>query len=192
MTPEQLSALAIAAGGVSDLASGYTGMKLGQARANYQRVAAGINRDFAFLQANDVRARGNKAAQDRLAVGRRLVGTQRAAYAGQGVDVSKGSAADVQVDTATQVALDANEIQASAWRQAWGLEAQGENDYNAAMTGAQATDFDAANTFATGGIRFADSAVRAAYFLDNSRAANGAQASAAQQQTAFRSARGGR
>lgn len=178
LSPEQLSALAIGAGGLADLGAGFAGMRVGQARASYQRTAAGINRDFARLQAEDVRRRGEEAARDRRAVGRRMVGAQRAAYAGQGVDVSKGSAADVQVSTQTLADLDAAQIASNAWRQAWGFEAQAENDYASAMVGADATSFDAASTFLTGGLKFANSAALAAYALDSKRSNSAGNVSA--------------
>lgn len=166
LSPEQLSALAIGTGGLAELGAGYAGMRAGRARAGYARTAAGINRDFARLQAGDVRERGGKAATELLRRANRLAGTQRANLAAQGIDVNSGSALDAQVDSQVQARLDANEMTSSAWRQAWGMEAQAENEYASDLAGADAMDFDADSTFLTGGLRFVNSLARGYDALD--------------------------
>jgi hypothetical protein len=57
-----------------------------------------------------------------------VIGTQRAEFAAQGVDVGSGSAVDVQKDTAYQGEIDALTLRTNAAREAWGytVEAQGE------------------------------------------------------------------
>jgi hypothetical protein len=148
-----MAALGYGLAGAGELAAGWAGSRMTAARAGYQRQAAGTNRRFSRLQAADVRERGEKAARKVQAQGRRVQGAQRAAMAAQGVDVSTGSAADLQVETETLSQLDANEIRTSAWMQAWGIESNAENDYASAMVGANALDFEASNTLAVGGIR---------------------------------------
>lgn len=56
------------------------------------------------------------------------IGTERAEYAGQGVEVSTGSALDVQKDTAYQGELDALQIRTNAARQAWGYTVASEGE----------------------------------------------------------------
>lgn len=153
ITPGNMAALSYGVGGIAELASGFAGMRTGQARANYQRTAAGINRDFARMQGADVRERGEKAARKTLADGRRIKGAQRAAMAAQGVDVATGSAADLQAETDVLSALDANEIRSSAWMQAWGIEANADNEYAASLSGASAVDYEVNSTLAVGGLR---------------------------------------
>lgn len=55
-----------------------------------------------------------------------LIGTQRVSYAAQGVDVSDGSALEVQMDTAKQGEFDALTIRVNAAREAWGYNVQAE------------------------------------------------------------------
>lgn len=148
-----MAALSYGVGAAAEIAAGWAGSRVAQARAGYQRQAAGINRDFAKMQAADVRVRGDKAAQRATAQGRRVQASQRAGYAAQGVDVGSGSAADVQADTALQAELDANEIRTSAFMQAWGIEANAENEFASAQAGADALEFDANSTLAVGGLR---------------------------------------
>jgi hypothetical protein len=59
---------------------------------------------------------------------RALVGSQRASFAGQGVDVGSGSAADVQADAAYLGELDKRQILSNAQREAWGYRVDAENN----------------------------------------------------------------
>lgn len=153
LSNEQFAALQYGASGIAELGAGFAQMRVGQARANYQRVVGEANRKFADLQAEDVVRRGEKAARARQAEGRRVQGAQRAAMAAQGIDIASGSAADIQAETETLTALDANEIRNSSWMQSWGIKANAENDYATAMAGADALDFDARSGLAIGGMR---------------------------------------
>lgn len=110
-----------------------------------------INARGQIQSGNAARAAGEAAAQqhefnakaaeqqatDALAVGhdqesrfrgqvRGLLGSQRAGYAAQNVDVGVGSPVDVQRDAAHLGELDALQIRSNAQRQAWGfrMEAQ--------------------------------------------------------------------
>lgn len=91
---------------------------------------------------------------------RGTVGSQRASYAGQGVDVTYGSAADVNNDTLAQSGIDANTIRSNAWQQALGLKTQAANDRQTAAfsltSGANesgALRSQANTTLITGGLR---------------------------------------
>lgn len=85
------------------------------------------NAAIADLQAADVLERG-KEEESRFRAGvRGLIGTQRAGFAGQGVDVSFGSAVDVQADAAHLGELDAQALRSNAQREAWGFKVQAED-----------------------------------------------------------------
>ena len=86
-----------------------------------------INAQFAEDQALDAERRGrDDEEQLRLRI-RQAIGTARAGYAGQGVDVSVGSAADAQAGIAYQGEKDAITIRNNAAREAWGYRVQGWN-----------------------------------------------------------------
>jgi hypothetical protein len=111
-----------------------------------------FNAHIADLQAQDAIARGHEDESRFNAGVRTLIGTQRAGFSGSGVVVDRGSAADVQRDSATLGALDAAKIRRNAEREAWGFEVEaadrrmgatvarksGRSARNAAYTGAAA------------------------------------------------------
>ena len=65
---------------------------------------------------------GNKRAAKIKQIAGQIIGKQRASFAGQNVDVSTGSAIELQEDTRRQSTLDALETQNNAWKQAWGYQ----------------------------------------------------------------------
>lgn len=156
LTPEQLAALSGAAGTIGiagDLASGFFGARAYQDQADLQRLAGGINRDFANLQAEDAIKRGDVAAARYGQKVGRLIGSQRAGYAAQGVAVNTGSAAAVQDEARLEGALDAQQIRNNAWREAFGLRAQGSGYVRDANLSAMASEGAGRGTLATAGWR---------------------------------------
>lgn len=96
-----------------------------------QRRAAGIAEqegDFEGGQldqnASLVEAQGRSAASQVQREGRQLMGSQRAAYAAQGLDTTTGSPADVMSSDARLSELDRLTIMNNAAREAWGYRAQ--------------------------------------------------------------------
>jgi hypothetical protein len=95
----------------------------GQA-ADAQAAQFEYNAEVADLQAQDALDRGaDEESRFRSSV-RGLIGSQRAAAAGNNVDVHVGSAVDVQADAAYLGELDAQQIKANAQRAAWGYREQ--------------------------------------------------------------------
>lgn len=78
-------------------------------------------------RAVDAVARGRKAADEHRIGVKGLVGTQRAAFAAQGVLVDEGSPEQVQLDTLTLGELDARKIENNAIEEAFGLIAGASN-----------------------------------------------------------------
>lgn len=75
-----------------------------------------------------------------------VIGSQRASYAGGNVDVSSGSALEVQEDTAKQGELDALQIRTNAARTAWGYTTQAQGDELQAAATRKLGALQAANT----------------------------------------------
>jgi hypothetical protein len=90
-----------------------------------------FNSKIAELQADDAIQRGVDASSRQRMATRQVVGTQRAGYAAQNIDVNYGSAVDVQADATFLGELDAQQITANAEREAWGYDVQSA-DYRAA------------------------------------------------------------
>lgn len=98
-----------------------------QAAANSQADLADYNAAVADVQAQDAVTRGAQdEARFRSGV-RGMVGTQRAGFAAGNIDVSSGSAVDVQADTAYLGELDALQIKTNAAREAWGYTVQAQD-----------------------------------------------------------------
>lgn len=90
------------------------------------------------MMADDALARGRTVEQRHRIDTRRLIGSQRAAFAGSGVDISDPDSTPVNVfaDTAALSEVDALAIRSNAAREAWGhrvgagdLRARGEIAY---------------------------------------------------------------
>jgi len=110
--------------------AGRAAKRAGQAQqqvAESEAQLSDYNAQVAELQAQDAVTRGaEKESRFRTQV-RGLIGSQRAGFAGAGVDVGYGSAADVQADAAFLGELDALTIKNNAAREAWGYQVQAED-----------------------------------------------------------------
>lgn len=98
-----------------------------KARAAYQSTIAKINSELSTMQAEDAIKRGDIEARNYQKEVDQMIGSQRVAYAAQGVDVNFGSAAEIQEETRMQGAIDALKIRNNAWREAWGYRVEANN-----------------------------------------------------------------
>lgn len=124
-------------------------------QGKWARESSEFSARMAELQAKDSERRGALAAQAIRSQGRRVVGAQRAALAAQGVDVSTGSAVDVQADTAYQAEADAQQTISNAWRESWGIRTQAQEGLFAGRMAEVGYQSKAAATALTGGLRLA-------------------------------------
>jgi len=85
------------------------------------------NAQVAELQSTDAVDRGFDAESRFRTQVRGAIGAQRAAFAGGNIDVSFGSAVDVQADAAFLGEMDALQIRTNAAREAWGFKVQAED-----------------------------------------------------------------
>ena len=107
------------------------------AQANYMRDIALRNRQVSEWQAADAVSRGEVGVDAQNRKTAQVIGTQTAALAGQGTDLS-GSERDILGDTAAAGKLDALTIRNNAAREAWGYKVQGVNmESNAALSAAK-------------------------------------------------------
>jgi hypothetical protein len=82
------------------------------------------NAKLAELQADDAINRGEVEAERYQSQVDQFIGTQRAGFAGAGVDVNWGSPVDVVADTAYLGSLDKSMIRNNALREAWGYRTE--------------------------------------------------------------------
>lgn len=119
-------------------------------------------------QATDAIQRGKESELIFRQKLKQTIGSQRASFAAQGVDVGSGSPADVQADTARQGELDAITIRTNAAREAWGYSTQAQGETLQAAATRRLGTLQARNTRDVGRIQAL-----------NARVSGGAQLSAA-------------
>lgn len=157
--PVTLAVGSLAATVVSTGASVYGQMKQGeaaQAQAGYQSAIMRNNQQTAEMLAADATARGKIAEAKQREKTRQMIGTQTAALAGQGTDIS-GSALDILGDTSASGEFDALTIRSNAAREAWGYKAKGaEYGAIAARPGPPGGELGAGASLLAGGGAFAD------------------------------------
>lgn len=117
----------LVAGGASALAGGANAYVQSQAVKGQSRYQAGALRENARLSergATDALARGTEAETRHLRDVGLLVGRQRASFAGQGVDISQGTPAELQRQAMEFGLDDARTIKVNALREAFGYRSQ--------------------------------------------------------------------
>lgn len=95
--------------------------------ANYQAQVANNNAIVAEYQAQDARARGDEEASAARRRGDQIKGQQRVAFAGAGVDISSGTAQELQDQTDFFSLADQNTARNNAAKDVWAKRAQVQN-----------------------------------------------------------------
>lgn len=121
------------------------------------------NAKFAELAADDAIKRGDKNAAEVKQAGKRMIGTQRASLAAQGIEVDSGSAQAIQEDTAAITAEDAMTVKNNAWREAWGFKVQAAQDTAKGRFARLEGDAAFGSSLLTGGLKAAGGILKGAY-----------------------------
>lgn len=156
----------LVAGG-SQLYGGVTQANAAREQGAYQRQQYEFNSRIAKLQSADALARGEETARNVGRAGEKIQSAQRAAFAGQGVDVDSGSAAATQIETAGLTAHDVQTVKNNAWLEAWGYRVQAADLSNKGQFAQRAAENSANNTLLTGGLMAASYGLRAGAAYDN-------------------------
>lgn len=119
--PATIALIATAATAAGTVVGAYGQYQQGQAAND----AAKYNAKMAEYGAQDAQRRGEEEAAAIQRKAASLKSTQRAAQAARGLDVSYGSAADLQDETDFFGQMDAATARANAAQQAWNYRAQG-------------------------------------------------------------------
>lgn len=125
MTALAIGGLALSAFGA--VQQGRATKKAGTLANEAAQAEAGIidyNAAVADQQAADALTRGQEQEQQVRSATRQVIGSQRAGFAAQGVDIGVGSAVDVQADAAFLGELDALTVATNAAREAHGFAVQ--------------------------------------------------------------------
>jgi hypothetical protein len=122
-----LTALSVATQVYGQVKQGQAAKKTGELQkesSDSQAQVLDYNANVADLQAKDAVERGAEAENRFRAQIRGTIGTERAGFAAGNIDVSFGSAVDVQGDAAFLGELDALTLRTNAAREAWGYKVQ--------------------------------------------------------------------
>lgn len=101
-----------------------------KASGKSQEALANYNAELGRLKATDAITRGEIAVDKQHILGRKVIGSQRAAFAASGVDITDpdSTAVNTFADTAATSELDALTIRTNAAREAWGYRMTAQND----------------------------------------------------------------
>ena len=144
--------------------------RAGEEQAAYQKTVADANARMAEENALDATQRGDLTASKLARQGDQVIGSQRAGYAGQGVDVNTGTASQVQGETRTLSAMDQLTAKNNAWREAYGYKVEALNATRKGEFAVKAAKNEADNTLLTGGLNAFSSLSKGAYdFYKNVR-----------------------
>ncbi len=113
-------------------AQGLAGAQQSKAAGEASVAANEANAGFATRNANEALKTGAFESDRQRLQTAAAIGTQRAGFAANGVDVNSGSAANVQDDTAALGELDALTISNNAAKEAWGYQTQAQQSLLAA------------------------------------------------------------
>ncbi len=132
-------------------------------QGRYQQQIAETNARAQEELAKDAIERGATESSLVRRRARQMTGTQRAGFAGQGVEVNSGTALRVQDDTFTMGETDALTVKNNAWREAWGYKTQAKSLRDQARLGALTAKLQAHNTMLTGGLNALGSLAKGGY-----------------------------
>jgi len=131
---------------IQGITGAFTQFQEGKAK----RALLKTDRRLALMEAEDAKKRGQEEEAIARGETKKLVGTQRAAFAAQGVRLDVGSPQDITQETQDIGELDALAIKNSARREAFGFETKARGFEAEAKQVPRATRFKAGTTFLTG------------------------------------------
>lgn len=146
---------ATAALGLASLAGGYAQSEAQRMQGEFAQNQANINARFAELQGKEVLKRGDREAASHGKKVGRMISSQRATLAAQGIVVDSGTALQIQEDTREIGAQDAETIRNNAWREAFSLKQQAQGFRRQGAIDRMTSDFQARTTLINAGVRFA-------------------------------------
>jgi glucan-binding YG repeat protein len=134
---------------VLGVAGGVQQAQAQKAAGQAQEAQAKENAKAANVQAQNAVLTGQIEEDRRRQQTRRMLATQRTAFAANNVDMSSGSAADILGDTAAIGEQDALTIRANAAREAWGYKVDANNSMNQGRMANAAAKNNATGTYLT-------------------------------------------
>ena len=119
-------------GGISSAFGSYYGAQAQQSNLETQAVLADTNARIAELGAQSVLRQGQREVGRVTMQAGQLKSRQRASMAANGVDLTEGSAAELQDSTDIMKEIDSATVEMNSIRSAWGYRTQGVSQQNQA------------------------------------------------------------
>lgn len=129
-------------------------------QAKFQRNQADLNAKLLDEQGKDAIQRGDSAALEAGRKRKQLEGSQRAAFAANGVNSTTGSAADIIAESGMLSRQDELTIKNNAWREAWGYRVQANDSRSQGKFAELAGKNQSRDTLLAGGIQAFDYGTR--------------------------------
>jgi hypothetical protein len=139
-------------------------MRAQEAQADYQKEMASINAEEARRQGERMIKQGNIDAIKTQKKFNQILGSQRAGFASQGVEVDSGSAKLVQEETMQAAIEETRSIRNNAFLQAMGFQAEADDRLRNARFAQSGARSSGAQTLLAGGLSAADTANKYGYF----------------------------
>lgn len=155
MTSAQASSLmdaSMATSAMTSIAGGFENAAAIKAQGSYASSIANTNAMMANLKATQVSQTGDVAASRKTLQTEAEVGTARAIGGASGVDVNRGSPAQVQAGITTAGGIDVATIKNNAARAAWGYQTQAIQDTYQGQFSQLTAKSRAIQSLATGGL----------------------------------------
>lgn len=111
-------------GALGSLTAGISDSAAIKAQGEFEAQQLQFNADLSQLQHDDALRRGKKDALKAKHQAKRMIGSQRAAMAAQGIVVDSDTAAQIQEDTLVLGAENAQQIKNNSYREAFGFKVQ--------------------------------------------------------------------
>lgn len=127
-----------------------------KAMGNYQNTMAKINARNAEFKAQDALERGDNQVGEYRKKNSKLIGSQRVASAGSGVEVGYGSAQQIVNETREIAARDVATIKNNSFLEAMGYKAEAQDASRRGRMYQAAGDNESTNTLLTGGLKAAE------------------------------------
>ena len=149
------AALTAVTGGLVGALEAFAAAEAERARLDFERRSLETEAALLDRSARDRIRQGQLEAAREIRKTRIVIGAQRAAFAGQGVDVGTGSPLDVQRETEEIGRENADRIALDAFRDGLGLGIQAEQERLGARLRRDRARFIRRSSLVTGGLRFA-------------------------------------
>lgn len=94
----------------------------------FQAKQARFNQELNEIRAQELIAQSKDDILDRQDQVSKMLGTQRVNLAAQGIDIDSDAALQVQIETKEDGTEDVATIKNNAWKEAWGMEVQSQNE----------------------------------------------------------------